>query len=1072
MAHHSYAHPLTSVSLLLLNSYVLFVYSALYYLATHRNRAFYRLTLREIHDLIGSISNKFLSSEYRQHPIKEFFHLANMLEWTSKSKRRHKEAPPPGRNDRGFFLGGVSLMTIIDYRKEREAPLRQDIRTLGNALGLAIRRHGGLALYNTVERLRHDCKRLRDCAERLSVASPQEAPALSTEIDELGRGIMGVVNRCDLETAIGVIRAFTVYFHLVNTAEQYHRIRRRRSYEASNTSQPQHGSLAALVAFLQERQLDTEAVQRLLDQLSIDLVFTAHPTEATRRSLITKANSIADLLESYDHHELMTPRQLAHWQRDLECAVDLLWRTDAIRHVRPQPLDEIKMGIYYLDEILYEALPDLYAEFEELLAAAYPPVHVPPFLRLGSWIGGDQDGNPFVGPDTLLTALRLQRGYIIKHYRNAIEALAELCSQSLNHSSITAELQRSLDHDAELLPAYNRELGPQTALEPYRRKLSFMWKRLEATLENHHPHSETPWTVEASTETHTPRQAYRRADELLADLYLIRDSLLADSEMALAEGTLARLIRQVEVFGFYFVALDVRQHSKRHSSALAELLQATGLRQDDYTALPEDERVGILENLLRDPRLLTRPGLQLSPQTTHILNTFRAIRYARDEYGKQAVTCYIISMSHTLSDLLEVQFFCKETGITDLPIVPLFETIDDLDQCTEILDHAFTHPDYQAYLERCRREQQVMLGYSDSSKDGGILTSSWELYQTQSRLAALGQRHNIGITIFHGRGGAIGRGGGPIYEAILGQPPESVNGRIRITEQGEMLSFKYGLHEIAIRNMELVVAGVVQSSVPGAATVPTSVPADWIGIMRQLSERAHIHYRSLIYDDPTFLAFFEQATPILELGWLNIGSRPARRTQGNTIEELRAIPWVFSWMQSRYVLPSWYGVGSALAEFVNNDPVHLQQLQGMYHDWPFWRAFLDNLQMTLSKADMHIASYYAMLVEDESLRQRISNTIQAEYERTQRLVVQIVGGRQLLDTSPVLQESIRRRNPYVDPLSYFQVALLRHLRALGGPLMLDQQQEAATPEEQERANLTYAVLLTINGIAAGVRNTG
>ncbi|MBO0792613.1 MAG: phosphoenolpyruvate carboxylase, partial [Ktedonobacteraceae bacterium] len=532
---------------------------------------------------------------------------------------------------------------------------------------------------------------------------------------------------------------------------------------------------------------------------------------------------------------------------------------------------------------------------------------------------------------------------------------------------------------------------------------------------------------------------------------------------------LVRLIRQVETFGFYFASLDVRQHSERHAAALAELLRVTGLRQDDYLALDEDARVRILENLLRDPRILTRPNLSLSPDASHILATFQAIRRARDEYGKKAVTCYIISMSHTLSDLLEVQFFCKEAGITDLPIVPLFETIDDLNHCTEILEQAFTHPDYHAYLECCQSEQQVMLGYSDSSKDGGILTSGWELYQTQSRLADLGRRHNIGITIFHGRGGAIGRGGGPIYEAILGQPPGTVNGRIRITEQGEMLSFKYGLHEIAIRNMELVVTGVVRSSIPGQIEEP-QVPDLWISTMQQLSASAHKRYRHFIYDDPTFLSFFEQATPILELGWLNIGSRPARRTQGRAIEELRAIPWVFSWMQSRYVLPSWYGVGGALEEYVGEDHTRLLQLREMYHCWPFWQAFLDNLQMTLSKADMHIAHRYAMLVEDPELRQRISSDIEAEYERTRRMVVQIVGGRHLLDTAPVLQESIRRRNPYVDPLSYFQVMLLRRLRALGGPLMLDREPASAT--ERERAQLTYIVLLTINGIAAGLRNTG
>lgn len=965
--------------------------------------------------------------------------------------------------------------------RDKDAPLRQDVRTLGNALGQAIQRHGGQRVFDMVEHLRHNCKRLRECTERLSQVSSTESVQLQGEITALSQEILQIVNSCDLDTAIDVIRAFTVYFHLVNTAEQYHRIRRRRDHELNQNGHPQRGSLAALIEFFKKHALDSSTVQSLLNQLSIDLVFTAHPTEATRRSLITKSRRLAELLEAHDHIKLMTPHEQQHWQRDLAAVIDLLWRTDTVRQVRLVPLDEIKMGIYYLDEILYDALADLHIEFKELLDEAYPNLTVPPFLHIGSWIGGDQDGNPFVSADTLLSALRLQRGYVISHYRTAIETLAKEYSQSVNHTHIAPDLLHSIDYDAACLPDYARELGAQTVHEPYRAKLSFMWKRLEATLSSSKIVTTPTWIV-SPKEITTPNElkkpiAYQNADELLADLRLIRASLLADGELALAQGSLAKLIRQVELFGFYFAALDIRQHSERHATVLAELLRATGLRQDDYTKITEDERVQILEYLLRDPRILTRSGLEVSPDTCHVLNTFQAIRQAREIFGHQAITCYIISMSHTLSDLLEVQFFFKEVGIYDLPIVPLFETIDDLRNCTTILEQAFTHPDYRRYLKNCHHEQQVMLGYSDSSKDGGILTSSWELYQAQRRLVALGQKNGVGITIFHGRGGAIGRGGGPIYEAILGQPPGTVNGRLRITEQGEMLSFKYGLHEIAIRNMELVVAGVIQSSIPNQEIIETQVhpqpTSEWEATMDRLSANAHARYHKLIYEDPTFLTFFEQATPILELGWLNIGSRPSRRTRGRAIEELRAIPWVFSWMQNRYVLPSWYGVGGALEEYVAEDPARLVQLQQMYRQWPFLKAFLDNLQMTLSKADMHIAQNYATLADDEALRERISREIQQEYHRTREMVIKIIGGKALLDNTSVLQESIRRRNPYVDPLSYFQVVLLRRLRALGGPLLLDKMaQQDTTPEEHERARLTYAVLLTINGIAAGIRNTG
>ena len=971
-------------------------------------------------------------------------------------------------------------------RTEKDAPLRRDIRTLGDALGLAIRRHGGDTMYDTVEHLRHACRRLRDDSFKLSQDSSNTH--LRDEIATLDQEITRVVQQCGLDTAIGVIRAFTVYFHLVNTAEQYHRIRRLRIHELQATYTPPRGSLSGLVAFLQQNALDEPAVQHLLDSLSIDLVFTAHPTEATRRSLITKSRRITELLEERDFKK-MTPRQQVQWQHELESIVALLWRTDAVRQVRPTPVDEIKMGIYYLDEVLYDALPDLYEEFEETLHTAYPSVQVPSFLHMGSWIGGDQDGNPFVGPETLLEALALQRDYIIEHYRATIKQLAQEYSQSLNHLQITDELRHSLEQDAQRLPAYERVFGPPMALEPYRHKFSFMWNRLEATK------SSTPTSGSQGDRKGLPYMspssqnveetlavslsstvAYANAEELLADLRLVQASLLHDHEDDLAHGQLSKLIRQVEIFGFHFVPLDTRQHSERHATALAEILQVTGLRPEDYTKLDEDERIAVLEYLLRDPRLLTNADVLLSKATRHILDTFHAIRQAREIFGEKVVTCYIISMATSLSDLLEVQFFCKEAGINNLPIVPLFETISDLRSCTAMLERAFTHPDYQRYLHQCHNQQQVMLGYSDSSKDGGILTSGWELYKAQERVVALGRQFGIGITMFHGRGGAIGRGGGPIYEAILGQPPQTVNGRIRITEQGEMLSFKYGLHEIAIRNMELVVAGVAQSSIPETLikTAPSAILEAWIQTLDILSERAYAQYRKFIYEDPSFVYFFEQATPILELGWLNIGSRPARRTTGHSIEELRAIPWVFSWMQSRYVLPSWYGVGTALEAYLAENPsVHLAQLQQMYSEWPFLRAFLDNMQMTLSKADMLIAHHYALLVDDVELRQHIDTAIQQEYERTERAILRIVGSSALLDHTPVLQESIRRRNPYVDPLSYFQIMLLRRLRDLGGPLSLTpEQEENASSEEQERAKLTHAVLLTINGVAAGVRNTG
>ncbi|MGH2478915.1 MAG: phosphoenolpyruvate carboxylase, partial [Ktedonobacteraceae bacterium] len=583
-------------------------------------------------------------------------------------------------------------------REERDAPLRRDIRTLGEMLGRAIQRHDGSHVFETVEHLRLACRRLRECTEQIDGASTQEAAACEQEIASLDREITRIVEGCDLETAIDVIRAFTVYFHLVNTAEQYHRIRRRHAYEMASMPAIQRGSLAALGTTLQT--VNAATLQHLLDQLSIELVFTAHPTEATRRSLITQSRKIANLLEAHDAWEQMTPQQRISWQESLENTIALLWRTDSLRHVRLRPIDEIKMGIYYLDEVLYTAIPELYNTLERTLRGAQPDssLSVPSFLRPGSWIGGDQDGNPNVLPTTMLDALNLQRAHIIEHYRNSIEALAQEYSQSLQYCAISAELATSIECDARQLAGYDRELGSQTALEPYRRKLSFMWKRLGAFVPD-----------EMGRADHYP---YHRPAELLQDLELVHVSLLQDGEAGIAQSRLATLIRQVQVFGFHFASLDVRQHSERHTSALAELLRITGLLEDDYRDLTESARVQLLTTLLSDPRVLPYQQLALSDETTHILKTFEVIHQARQEYGEDAITCYIISMACAVSDLLEVLFFCKETGIIGLPIVPLFETIEDLRGCSTILEAALQMPVYRAHVRACGERQQVMLGYS------------------------------------------------------------------------------------------------------------------------------------------------------------------------------------------------------------------------------------------------------------------------------------------------------------------------------------------------------------------------
>ncbi len=966
---------------------------------------------------------------------------------------------------------------------DKDAPLRNDIRRLGDLLGATLKRLGGKNLFETEERVRALCKQLR----------ASEAPAVERQLKRLLHGL-------SLDDAIGVIRAFSVYFQLANIAEQHHRIRRKRYYELHTPEQPQRGSLADTLRELARQRVRPQDLQAVLDRLEIVPVMTAHPTEAARRTLLEKHRRLADLLAALDQEHLAA-RQRRELHTQLAAEVEAVWQTDEVRHTQPTVLDEVNNTLYYFDATLFETVPSLLEELERGLAQHFPGVtlateRVP--LRFGSWVGGDRDGNPNVTPETTWETLLLQQRLALRKYLASVAALSRRLSESSRFTTAAPALLASLADDAARLPELAERVRRRNAEEPYRQKLSYVYRRLEQTLNRNEALADALRVTSASdgeaalisirpglpiierlklTPEHT--HVYRTGQELYEDLRLVRDSLRANQSAYAALGT-ERLLRQVATFDLHLATLDLRQHSERHSAALNEITARLGLAQA-YADMAEPARLAWLTQELQTPRPLVGSDDHYSAATTETLNVFRVMRRALDEISPGCLRTYIVSMTRTVSDLLAVLVLAKHAGLVEcgmrnaecgiesesirnpqsafrIAVAPLFETIEDLRNAPGVLAQLFAHPVYRDLLSAQGNLQEVMIGYSDSSKDGGILTSSWELFKAQERLWEVARAHGVELRLFHGRGGTVGRGGGPSHEAILAQPPGTVAGRIKITEQGEVISSKYSLPEIAQRSLELNISAVIAASLPHSEKNPRQL-AQWQAVMEQLSQTAFETYRRVVRETPGFYEYFTQATPVEELQHLRIGSRPAKRKSGSqSIDDLRAIPWVFGWTQSRHLLPGWLAVGTALESFIQSDPArHLELLRAMYRDWPFFHSTLSNIEMTLAKADFPIARQYAARTPERGLGRRLFKLLEAEYQRTCRVVLQITGEKQLLDNAPVLRRSIAVRNPYVDPMSYLQVELLARKRA---------------GKAAEQDKLLYAILLTINGIAAGMRNTG
>ncbi|MBZ6078534.1 phosphoenolpyruvate carboxylase [Microvirga puerhi] len=918
---------------------------------------------------------------------------------------------------------------VPDLTPEKDLPLRDDIRLLGRLLGDTIREQEGDAVFDVVERIRQTSIRFHRDEDQIA---RQE---LETTLNSLSRGRTNQI-----------IRAYSYFSHLANIAEDQHHVRRSRAH-AMAASAPREGTMTRALKLAQEAGVTQGDLQRFFASALVCPVLTAHPTEVRRKSTIDREMEVAQILAQRDRQHLI-PEELAASEEALRRAVLTLWQTSILRRNRLKVIDEVVNGLSYYDYTFFQELPRFYAALEDQLAAMEPmwqTQELPSFLRMGSWIGGDRDGNPFVTADALRQALHLQSRQVIGFYLEEIHCLGGELSLDGRYVSISEQLQALVDTSPDH--------SPHRQDEPYRRAISGIYARLAATAKAlghgevaHHPAGEAP--------------AYSSVEELAGDLSILHRSLMVNGSGVLARGRLRKLRRAVDVFGFHLASIDLRQNADVHERVVAELIEkacpGTG-----YAQRAEKDRIAFLLEELRTPRLLTSPYLDYSKETASEIAIIREAAKSHTLYGQAAVSNYVISKASDPSDVLEVALLLKEAGLLrpstgemSINIVPLFETIDDLRRCGQVMETLFSMPDYMQLLRSRGQIQEVMLGYSDSNKDGGFLTSGWELYKAEIKLVEVFRKHGVALRLFHGRGGSVGRGGGPSYQAILAQPGGAVQGAIRITEQGEVIAGKYSNPDLGRRNLEILASATLE-----ATLLHTGTPAprdEYLRTMEELSNHAYQAYRGLVYETEGFERYFWESTVIGEIANLNIGSRPASRTNSRRIEDLRAIPWVFGWAQCRLMLPGWYGFGAAVNAWLqSHSDTGLSLLQEMYREWPFFEALLSNMDMVLAKSNIAIASRYAQLVEDEKLRETIFPRVRREWEDSISKLLAITGQKALLERNPLLARSIRNRFPYLDPLNHLQVELLKRHRA---------------GDADER--VVEGIHLSINGIAAGLRNSG
>ena len=920
-----------------------------------------------------------------------------------------------------------ATMAVLTRKTGHEAAdrsLSDDVYLLAGLLGEVIQSLAGEEAFALEEEVRALAKQLRSGDAGAGVA------------------LEGIIQEADTADLRILIRAFTNYFQLINLSEDNERIRRLRVREHANPDQPRRGSIREAIAILARRGVDAATVQALLHEAQVRLVLTAHPTEARRRTVIDKLARIFATIRDLDERHAL-PVEVTRARARLASTIAELWTSNEIRTAKPTVLDEVRAVLVYFGSTLVDVVPEIYRDLEEALAEAYPddPISVPPFLTFGSWIGGDRDGNPFVTPDVTVEALGIMRTAALGYLEGRITELAGRLSVS--------ELMVTREHTIEplrasyagLFPDLAAELAGINAGEPYRQVVTLMRERLRATRDG-------------------GAHGYTSASELLSDLRCIEQSLIDQSAGMIVGGDLRDVIRLVEVFGFDFVTLDVRDHAKRHAMALHHVLAATGV-EADYEQMDEAARQRLLASEIENPRPLIPLDLgPLPDEAREVIQTFRTIQHLLARGHADSIRTYIVSGTESPSDILEVLLLMKETQLAGpggdrarLRIAPLFEEGETLRSAPETMTTLLDEPGYARALASSGGLQEIMIGYSDSNKDVGYLASTWELQQAQRRLATLLNERGIPFIFFHGRGGSIGRGGGPTNIAILALPTNTVEGRIKLTEQGEVISARYSTTPIAHRELELTIGAILIRSSESTSRISEAERPQFEACMDEMAARSASVYRDLVYGNPDFITFFHEATPIDAIARLQLGSRPAKRSASNRIQDLRAIPWVFSWTQARILLPGWYGLGTALDEGIKAHG--LESLSRMERDWPFFNATISNAELALAKADMQIAERYVALVRSDELRDRIWTRIREEFDLAEQALLRITNQDRLLDREAVLQRSVRRRNPYVDPLSFIQVELLKRLR-----------------ERPDDEDVLQTLHLAVNGIAGGLRNTG
>lgn len=900
--------------------------------------------------------------------------------------------------------------------------LSESIHLLGDLLGQVLRAQESEALFKVEERVRELAKGRR--------AGEIEAHP------ELEKQVAGLNN----DQARAVAAAFALYFDLINLAEEHFRVNTLRDRQGSKHPGPILGSTRDAVAQLKTQGVTDKQMQKLLQDLEIELVFTAHPTQSKRRTLLSNLSRISEILSLLNHTDIQ-PHERANAQQDLEAEITTFWLTSRERSARPEVTDEVRTTMFFAESILWDILPRIYADLDQALAEHYPSLtSTPHWLRIASWVGGDRDGNPNVTHDVTAETLRLHRGLAVEKHRKNLRQLARRLSISARRVPPPKALQDWFESRKPFPPriAY---LEDRYAKEPYRLALSLLGSELA------YASQEDMKTRLLSAE---PHQARANPQDFSQALDILHQALPSQ----IAEKDITPLRRQFDIFGLHTAQVDIREESTRLAEVLGEILRALKLHSH-FEALDDAERTAVLIEFLAQPTpaMAAQPGI--TQETAETWKVFQLIARAREVYGPNLTGPFIISMTRGTADVLTVLLLAKWAGCADgLKITPLFETVDDLVAAPKVLADLFTLPEYAEHLKTTNNEQTVMIGYSDSNKDGGYLAANWALYQGQENIAQTCREHHIKLTLFHGRGGTVARGGGLANRAIQAQPPGSIAGRFRVTEQGEVISSRYANRNLAYRHLSQVTSAVLLASSP-KRDVPKIQDA-WRERITQNAQTARDTFRSLVYETDGFLTYWQEATPLDEIVRLRIGSRPATRGKaGLKVTKIRAIPWVFSWMQSRYNLPGWYGLGTGL-----NIEKDLPLLQEMYAQWPFFQAVLDNAEMSLLKADMEIAALYSELSTDKKFGEMMFTQINDEYERTQEAVLAITEKTELMDNDPVIQRSIHLRNPYIDPMNYIQVETLRQLRAL------------PDPESEQAEDLRQVIILTINGIAAGLRNTG